>query len=128
MLPFIISGLVTGAVYGLAAVGLVLTYKTSGVFNFAHGALATFTAYLFYALHVKAGLNWPLTAFICVFVAGPILAVGFERLAKVLTGRSLALAVTSTVGVLLIVESAALLIYPQTEERVIPVFLGTGQF
>jgi ABC-type branched-subunit amino acid transport system ATPase component/branched-subunit amino acid ABC-type transport system permease component len=128
MLPFIISGLVTGAVYGLAAVGLVLTYKTSGVFNFAHGALATFTAYLFYALHVKAGLNWPLTAFICVFVAGPILAMGFERLAKVLTGRSLALAVTSTVGVLLIVESAALLIYPQTEERVIPVFLGTGQF
>ena len=40
MLPFIIGGLTTGSVYGLAAVGLVLTYKTSGVLNFAHGALA----------------------------------------------------------------------------------------
>src|SRR5207245_8108196 len=68
MLPFIISGLVTGAVYGLAAVGLVLTYKTSGVFNFAHGALATVSAYLFYTLHVQHHLSWPLAAFICVFV------------------------------------------------------------
>ena len=39
MLPFIIAGLTTGSVYALAGVGLVLTYKTSGVFNFAHGAL-----------------------------------------------------------------------------------------
>lgn len=38
-LPFNIAGLTTGAVYGLAGVGLVLTYKTSGIFNFAHGAL-----------------------------------------------------------------------------------------
>ena len=48
MLPFIIVGLVTGSVYGLAGVGLVLTYKTSGIFNLAYGALATVAAYLFY--------------------------------------------------------------------------------
>ena len=41
-LPFIFSGLVTGGIYGLAGTGLVLTYKTSGVFNFAYGALATY--------------------------------------------------------------------------------------
>jgi branched-subunit amino acid ABC-type transport system permease component len=41
VMPFVIAGLVSGAVYGLAAVGLVLTYKTSGLFNFAHGAMAT---------------------------------------------------------------------------------------
>ena len=52
MLPFIIIGIVTGSVYGLAGVGLVLTYKTSGIFNFAQGALATVAAYAFYYLNV----------------------------------------------------------------------------
>ena len=40
-LPFIISGIATGAIYGIAGTGLVLTYKTSGIFNFAQGAVAT---------------------------------------------------------------------------------------
>lgn len=53
LLPFIIVGVVSGAVYGLAAVGLVLSYRTSGIFNFAHGALATLSAYLFYDLHFR---------------------------------------------------------------------------
>jgi branched-subunit amino acid ABC-type transport system permease component len=33
IMPFVVIGLVSGSVYGLAAVGLVLTYKTSGIFN-----------------------------------------------------------------------------------------------
>ena len=48
ILPFIVLGLVDGSVYGLTAMGLVLTYKTTGVFNFAHGAVATGAAYLFF--------------------------------------------------------------------------------
>ena len=40
LLPFIVVGIVTGAVYGLTATGLVLTYKTSGIFNFAQGSIA----------------------------------------------------------------------------------------
>ena len=39
-LPFIVIGLATGAVYGLAGMGLVLTYKTSGILNFGYGAVA----------------------------------------------------------------------------------------
>ncbi|MGH9282518.1 MAG: ABC transporter permease subunit, partial [Acidimicrobiales bacterium] len=45
LLPFIVVGVVTGSLYGLAGLGLVLTYRTSGVFNFAHGALAAASAY-----------------------------------------------------------------------------------
>ena len=41
------SGLVTGAIYSIMASGLVLTYTTSGIFNFAHGAIAFTTAYLY---------------------------------------------------------------------------------
>ena len=42
----VFSGLVTGAIYSIMASGLVLTYTTSGIFNFAHGAVAFATAYL----------------------------------------------------------------------------------
>ncbi len=50
------SGLVTGAIYGIMASGLVLTYTTSGIFNFAHGAVAFATAYLYYQLNTGLGV------------------------------------------------------------------------
>src|SRR6185437_13153009 len=57
-LPFILIGLTAGSVYGLAGAGLVLTYKTSGIFNFAYGAIAAVAAYVFYWLHVQEGVSW----------------------------------------------------------------------
>ena len=48
LLPYIIIGITTGSIYSLAAVGLVLTFKTSGVFNFAHGAQAAVGAFVFF--------------------------------------------------------------------------------
>ena len=50
------SGLVTGAIYSIMASGLVLTYTTSGIFNFAHGAVAFTTAYLYYQLNTGLGV------------------------------------------------------------------------
>ena len=47
IIVFVIVGLTAGAVYSLAGVGLVLTYRTSGLLNFAQGAVATVSAYLF---------------------------------------------------------------------------------
>ena len=55
LLPYIVVGLVSGSVYGLAGVGLVLTYKTSGAFNFAYGGIATIAAFTFYGLNVELG-------------------------------------------------------------------------
>ena len=52
----VFSGLVTGAIYGIMASGLVLTYTTSGIFNFAHGAVAFATAYLYYQLNTGLGV------------------------------------------------------------------------
>ena len=44
----VIAGVATGAIYSLAGVGVVLTYKGTGVFNFAHGAIAMIVAYAFW--------------------------------------------------------------------------------
>jgi branched-chain amino acid transport system permease protein len=42
--PFIISGLALGGVYALSGVGLVVLYRTSGVLNFAYGAVGAYAA------------------------------------------------------------------------------------
>src|SRR5206468_10786384 len=43
-------GIVVGSIYSLSAFGLVATYRASGVFNFAHGAIGMISAYAFYQL------------------------------------------------------------------------------
>ncbi|WP_261575370.1 branched-chain amino acid ABC transporter permease/ATP-binding protein [Frankia gtarii] len=128
MLPFLIAGLTTGSVYGLAGVGLVLTYKTSGIFNFAHGAVATVSAYLFYSLHVQAGLPWVPAAAICILGAGPVLGLAFEQGARRMAATALSTRVAGTVGVLLVVQAGAVLIYGDTRPRKVPVFLPDAGF
>ena len=60
VLQFGIEGFPVGCVYALVAVGLVLTYKTSGVFNLAFGAQAFLSAAVF--LKLRNDDDWPLWA------------------------------------------------------------------
>jgi branched-subunit amino acid ABC-type transport system permease component len=48
LLTTLFLGAVVGSIYSLSAFGLVLTYRASGIFNFAHGAVGMFGAYVFY--------------------------------------------------------------------------------
>jgi ABC-type branched-subunit amino acid transport system ATPase component/branched-subunit amino acid ABC-type transport system permease component len=105
LLPFIIIGIVSGSVYGLAGVGLVLTYKTSGIFNFAQGALATVAAYAFYYLNVDLKLAWPVAALISVLVLGAVLGLGFELMARRVARGPLAWRIVATIGIVLVVEA-----------------------
>jgi len=124
-LPFIVIGLSSGAVYGLAGCGLVLTYKTSGIFNFGHGAVAALAAFLFYFLRQEQGLPWVVAALICCLVAAPLLGLLLERLARLLTGAATTIKVLSTVGFVLIVLSVGTLWYPGPTRTVEP-FLPTN--
>ena len=126
LLPFIIIGVVSGSVYGMAAVGLVLTYRTSGIFNFAHGALATLAAYVFYALYVGHGVPWPLAAVVAVLILSPALGITFERFARVLSQASLIMQIVGTVGVLLVVEAFCTQWYG-SNANLYPQFLPSGQ-
>ena len=105
LLPFVILGITAGSVYGLTGTGLVLTYKTSGIFNFAQGAVATTGAYVFYILHDDV-LHLPAvpTALICVFVVGPVLGLGMEAMARRLADASATMKVVATVGLVLVVQ------------------------
>jgi ABC-type branched-subunit amino acid transport system ATPase component/branched-subunit amino acid ABC-type transport system permease component len=118
ILPFIIAGIATGSIYGLAGTGLVLTYKTSGIFNFGYGALATAAAYLFYFLHYRHGLDWKLSFLISVFVAGPLMGLLMEVIAKKLSLQNTAAKIVGTVGLILVVQGLGTILYGADTIRV----------
>ena len=111
LMPFIVVGLVSGSVYSLAALGLVLTYKTSGIFNFAHGSVAAAVAYAFYELRDRNDVPWPVALVVCVLVVGPLIGLILERLAALLAGAAVATKIVATLGVLVIVQQLAVIRY-----------------
>ena len=74
-----VLGLSTAAIFALAASGLVLTYTTTGIFNFAHGAIGMLGAFSYWQLHVDWGWPIPLALATVVLVLAPALGVVIER-------------------------------------------------
>ena len=72
-LQYTILGLVTGGVYGIAASGLVVTYTTSGIFNFAHGAVAMLAAFTYWQLRFGWGWPAPVALVLVLGVLAPLL-------------------------------------------------------
>jgi branched-chain amino acid transport system permease protein len=77
-LEVLIGGLLAGVMYSLVALGFVLIYKASGVFNFAQGAMVFFAALTFVSL-VERGVNFWLGIAITLAIM-IVLAVLIERL------------------------------------------------
>src|SRR5581483_1765347 len=104
LLPFLIVGVTSGSLYGLAATGLVLTFRTSGVFNFAHGAIAAAAAYVFYDLRYSAHLPWPVALVLTVGGLALLSGLLLERLARRLAGAPPVMSIVATVGLLLAIQ------------------------
>ncbi|MCX5010730.1 ATP-binding cassette domain-containing protein [Streptomyces sp. NBC_00555] len=129
LLVFVLSGLVSGALYALLASGLVLSYSASGLFNFAHGATAYLCALTFYELH--SGLGWPAVpaALLVVFVLAPGLGWGldrlmFRRLARV--GETAQ--IVATIGLLVALPAAGLWAVELLADAGAPVKPAENQF
>jgi branched-chain amino acid transport system permease protein len=126
-LSFTVLGITLGAVYAVAASGLVVTYMTTGVFNIAQGAVGMIAAYAFYELW--QAWHWPLLVAIAVvlFVLAPLMALVVEyvfmrQLNDASTERSLMV----TLGLLLILVGIATAFWGSPTPRVVP-FLLNGQ-
>src|SRR5580692_7663797 len=77
-LSFTVFGVVFGAVYGILPLGLVVSYNTTGVFNFAQGAVGMVAAFSYWELWQNE--HWPFLlaiAFI-VLVEAPVLGLIVE--------------------------------------------------
>ena len=53
---FLVVGIALGGIYAITAGGLVVTYATTGIFNFSHAAIGCFLAFCYWQLTVKQGL------------------------------------------------------------------------
>jgi branched-chain amino acid transport system permease protein len=108
-LALTVAGLATyGCVYALMAMGLVVTYTTSGIFNFAQGAIGMVCAFLYWQVHVHIG--WPswLSFLVVAFVFAPLIGVVIEvTLMRKLGRASLEAKLTVTIGLLLFLLALA---------------------
>jgi branched-chain amino acid transport system permease protein len=78
-ITFAVFGLSYGCVYSLAATGLVLTFRTSGVFNMAFGAQAYGSAAVYYAAVKESHWNRWAGLLLAVVVVGPLLGFALDR-------------------------------------------------
>jgi branched-chain amino acid transport system permease protein len=109
-LGFALIGVPYGCSYAIMAVGLVLTYQATGVFNFAFGAQAYTSAVFFTWLTTV--VNWPVWAafLVSVVLIGPVLGLLFDRFlfsripnanttAKIVTGICMFVGIPSVLGI-----------------------------
>ena len=105
-LETLIAGLFAGLMYGLVAIGFVLIYKASGVFNFAQGAMVFLAALVFVTL-VEHGANfW--VAFALTSGLMVLTAVAVEALVlRPLRNRDPLTLFMATLGLSFVIDGAA---------------------
>ena len=106
----LIGGLLSGIMYSLVALGFVLIYKASGVFNFAQGALVFFAALTFVGLQEKGLPFWlALPATLAVMV---LLAIVIERtVLRPLVNQPQITLFMATIGLAFFIEGLAQMIW-----------------
>jgi branched-chain amino acid transport system permease protein len=127
-LSYVILGLVTGCVYALISAGLVVTYTTTGIFNFAHGAIAMVAAYTFWQLWQGWHVNVVLSVILVLVVIAPLFGLVVERmLMRPLDGAPVDLTLVVTLGLLLLLVGLANLVWSPSVGRALPEFFhGNG--
>lgn len=97
-LEFTLIGISGGCVFAIAASGLVLTYTTTGVFNFAHGGVGMVSAFLFYQLRTEIGLPAPLGLLIVLGLFAPLVGLALERVMRSFRGAPPGTTLTVTIA------------------------------
>ena len=108
-LETLIGGLLAGVMYSLVAIGFVLIYKASGVFNFAQGAMVLFAALTFVTLR-EAGYGFPSSLLITLVIV-VLGAIIIERLVlRPLINQSDLTLFMATLGLSYVIEGLAQLL------------------
>lgn len=126
---FLIIGISVSAIYAISATGLVVTYITSGIFNFAHGAIGMFLAFVYWQLRVDQG--WPTVPALVVtlLVVGPLIGVLLDVVVmrRMLATASVATKLVVTLALLLAFQGLALAIWG-IELRTLPGLWGERSY
>jgi len=127
-ISFVVVGIVTGSIYAVTASGLVVTYNATGVFNFAHGSVGMFLAYLYWQLWQGWGWNPVLSLVVVLLVVAPAFALLIERvLMRPLYGATLNTMIVVTLGLFLVLYGTTSTIWNQTTTRDLPNWFASDQ-
>ena len=128
LLPqFAITGFLNGGPIALVALGLVLIFKSSEIFNFAYGQqllIGTMATWWFWS---DEGLGLPLwLAVICALAVSVLLALVIERLSlRPLTGQPLLTIILMTLALSQILQGLTILVFG-TVQRNFPVIFDVS--
>ena len=113
----LIGGLLSGVMYALVALGFVLIYKASGVFNFAQGAMVFFAALTCVSLVNQWG--WPLwLAIIATIAVMAVLGIAIERIVlRPLVNQPEISLFMATIGLTFFIEGMAQLLWGSQVQR-----------
>jgi branched-chain amino acid transport system permease protein len=106
----VLGGITNGVIYGLVALSLVLVWRSTGILNFAQGAMPMFTTYVGMIIFAPYLGYWPCVAI--AIVAGFVLGGATERvLVRHLYGKPEINPIVVMVGFLIVLESVAAAIW-----------------
>jgi branched-chain amino acid transport system permease protein len=124
-LQFTLIGVAVGCVYAIAASGLVLTYTTTGVFNFAHGAVGMFASYLYWQLTQRSGLPAAVGLLIVLGVVGPAIGLATELMFRRFKDADVGTTIVLTIALTVMYIGIARYLFPNTGEgRNLPQLFG----
>ena len=124
LLQFSLFGLMLGCVYAIAAMGLVLTYTVTGVFNFAHGAVGMLAAFAYWELRVRHGVPTPVALAIVLLVLAPAMGLVAERLLRRFRGADYATSLVVTIALTVGLFGLATQVFDPGEARNVPYLFG----
>jgi branched-chain amino acid transport system permease protein len=108
-----LAGLVTGSLYGLLALGIVLVYRTTGVLNFAYGAIGAVCACFMYILLTGPHLNFWLACILALLFA-LVLGIVLERcFARPVLEAPIFTKAIATLALALVLQTIAQQVWPQ---------------
>ena len=114
LLQVIVSGLATGGLYGLIALGFVLIYKATSVLNLAMGEFMTLGAFVCFTLLTQFNIPFPL-ALLLTLVAAVVLGVLVERLIlRPLIGEPIISVIMVTIGLGVILKGLIYMVWTPT--------------
>ncbi len=108
-----LAGLVTGSLYGLLALGIVLVYRTTGILNFAYGAIGAVCACFMYILLTGPHLNFWLACILALLFA-LVLGIVLERcFARPVLEAPIFTKAIATLALALVLQTIAQQVWPQ---------------
>ncbi len=125
----LITALSLGSIYAMSASGIVVTYTSTGVFNFAQGAIGMFLSFVFWEFAVDLGLPNVVALILVVLVFAPLFGILLDRvLMRMLVGTSLVVQLVATLGLMLGLMGLAQMIWDPTVARSTTFFFGSNGF